>query len=137
MKKRLGKSLSVAARMSLLRSNEVNEIGTKLTEMGADGLLDGGFCILPLDENLDQYFSPKFRFITGYEKGELKSNVDFYNILPIDILKEFRDNLKKSEDFFQSFVVETKNRSHVLLYCDVSLIKNKIIIIGANKVIKK
>ena len=137
MKDKINKSLSVAARIALLNSNDIKKVGSKLSKLGADELADGGFWILPLNESNDQYLSPKFRFITGYEKDGLRGKIDFYNLIPIDILKEFRDNLKKQENFFQSFVIKTRGRNHILLYCDVSVIKNKMIIISANKVIKK
>ena len=137
MDSRLGRSLSVAVRLAATSSADELEIGSKLTEMGADELVDGGFLILHSNQPGFQYFSPKFKFITGYSKKELKSPVDFYNIISTDKLIEFQENLETEKSFQQSFVVETKSKRHILLYCDISLVRGGMIIIGINKILKK
>lgn len=126
---RFRKSFQLAARMITRNCEDTIQIGHKLTEVGADELVAGGYVILS-DSKI--YISPKFGLISGYGKG-LGSSSEFLSLIPIDVLKEYKNNIERNESFFQKIILPTKSGKDILLYCDIIPIKN-FTIIGINKI---
>ena len=128
---RTRKSFSLASRMIPKQYKDAKKIGNKLAQIGADGLVDGGFVVI-LD---NVYVSQKFKLITGFNNSVTDS--ELYANFNIEDLKAYRDLLKSNQEFVQKINLKTNSGVDVLLYCNITKIREYGSIISVDKIVKR
>lgn len=132
--------------LSKSTDKSIFEIGEELIELGADNMVDGGFWILDIENNVE-FYSPNFRNVLGFEEEEdfpsvpesWQKHIDKKDLeISFDNYSEHIKTDGKTP-YHQIVTYTTKEGNTVKLVCSGNLVKsengNPKMLIGTHKLL--